>query len=467
MGQSNKETAAPGLISGEEMRLAESCMAAALRSGADQVRVSLGKSVLDSYSMLNGVLDKVSHSADRSIFLYVFADNRYGTFSTNMLDEAELAIFAERAVKTVGMLSEDRCRRLPDPSLTALDAVSGREAGLYDIGYGRMDTGRRLAMAEGECIFGKCHAPEGCRVISEECEYSDSVDDNYLIDSNGFAGRHTETSFAVCSEITVEDRLGNKYSGYWWDSSPFLATLKLGRCSAEALARAVRQIGPESHEGGRMKMVVDASVSSRLVSPLLSALNASSIQQENSFLKGSEGKEMFCRGLTITDAARTPGKPGSRLFDTEGVATEERDIIRQGKVGMYFTNTYMALKMGIRQTIESASRPVLMPYRCDGGEIRPEAGSFGAKEIIGLCGDGIYVTGFNGGNCNSTTGDFSYGIEGFLFKDGEIRNPVREMLITGNMVQLWNSLLYAGNDARECTRWQIPALCFEKVDFSG
>ena len=214
-------------------------------------------------------------------------------------------------------------------------------------------------------------------------------------------------------------------------------------------------------------MVVDASVSSRLVSPLLSALNASSIQQENSFLKGSEGKEMFCRGLTITDAARTPGKPGSRLFDTEGVATEERDIIRQGKVGMYFTNTYMALKMGIRQTIESASRPVLMPYRCDGGEIRPEAGSFGAKEIIGLCGDGIYVTGFNGGNCNSTTGDFSYGIEGFLFKDGEIRNPVREMLITGNMVQLWNSLLYAGNDARECTRWQIPALCFEKVDFSG
>ena len=149
MGQSNKETAAAGLISGEEMRLAESCMAAALRSGADQVRVSLGKSVLDSYSMLNGVLDKVSHSADRSIFLYVFADNRYGTFSTNMLDEAELAIFAERAVKTVGMLSEDRCRRLPDPSLTALDAVSGREAGLYDIGHGRMDTGRRLAMAEG------------------------------------------------------------------------------------------------------------------------------------------------------------------------------------------------------------------------------------------------------------------------------------------------------------------------------
>ena len=290
MGQSDKETAAAGLISGEEMRLAESCMAAAMRSGADQVRVSLGKSVLDSYSMLNGVLDKVSHSADRSIFLYVFADNRYGTFSTNMLDEAELAIFAERAVKTAGMMSEDRCRRLPDPSITARDAVSGREAGLYDIGYGRMDTGRRLAMAEGECIFGKCHAPEGCRVISEECEYSDSVDDNYLIDSNGFAGRHTETSFAVCSEITVEDRLGNKYSGYWWDSSPFLATLKLGRCSAEALARAVRQIGPESHEGGRMKMVVDASVSSRLVSPLLSALNASSISRKTHSLKDPKGR---------------------------------------------------------------------------------------------------------------------------------------------------------------------------------
>ena len=89
------------------------------------------------------------------------------------------------------------------------------------------------------------------------------------------------------------------------------------------------------------------------------------------------------------------------------------------------------------------------------------------QDILHRCGSGIYVCGFNGGNCNQTTGDFSYGIEGFAFKDGKITHPVREMVITGNMISLWNSLLAAGSDARACTRWQIPTLAFEGVDFSA
>lgn len=87
--------------------------------------------------------------------------------------------------------------------------------------------------------------------------------------------------------------------------------------------------------------------------------------------------------------------------------------------------------------------------------------------MISECGSGIYVTGFNGGNCNPTTGNFSYGIEGFAFRNGKITHPVREMVITGNITELWNKLKAAGNDARPCTRWQIPSLCFADVFFSA
>ena len=54
-------------------------------------------------------------------------------------------------------------------------------------------------------------------------------------------------------------------------------------------------------------------------------------------------------------------------------------------------------------------------------------------DILKLAGNGILVSGFNGGNCNPVTGDFSFGIEGFAFSKGKISHPVREMLITGNM----------------------------------
>jgi Predicted Zn-dependent proteases and their inactivated homologs len=87
--------------------------------------------------------------------------------------------------------------------------------------------------------------------------------------------------------------------------------------------------------------------------------------------------------------------------------------------------------------------------------------------IMKAVGDGILVTGFNGGNSNSVTGDFSFGIEGFLFRDGKIVHPVREMLITGNFLTLWNNLLAAGDDGRLCKSKLIPTLAFSSVDFSA
>ena len=84
-----------------------------------------------------------------------------------------------------------------------------------------------------------------------------------------------------------------------------------------------------------------------------------------------------------------------------------------------------------------------------------------------MMGEGILVTGFNGGNCNGATGDFSFGIEGFAFSGGRPAYPVRGMVITGNMMELWNSLAAAGDDPRPGMNKSIPSLAFENVDFSA
>jgi hypothetical protein len=41
------------------------------------------------------------------------------------------------------------------------------------------------------------------------------------------------------------------------------------------------------------------------------------------------------------------------------------------------------------------------------------------------------------------------------------------MLITGNMIELWQSLIAAGTDTRDSSRWQIPSIAFEGVSFSA
>ena len=262
--------------------------------------------------------------------------------------------------------------------------------------------------------------------------------------------------------MTIEGADGNKYSGFWWENSPMSADLDINGVSSKALERAVSQIGPKSRKGGKYKMVVDSNVASRLISPLLTALNASSIQQKMSFLDGKLEEKVFPDCMTLMDMARTPGRSGSRLFDTEGVATKDTPIIENGVIRQYFVNTYMANKMGIPPTIEDISRPCLMPYHLSG-----EEKEVSLKDILNTCGSGIYVTGFNGGNCNPVTGDFSYGVEGFAFSRGKITHPVKEMLITGNIIELWNTLITVGTDARKCSRWQIPTVAFEGVSFSA
>lgn len=454
------------MITFEERSIARHCIEYAMTKGAEGVRLSLNKNVMDSCSMLNGELDKVSHSADRSIYLYLYVDGRYGTFSTNRLDTEELESFIDKAIVMVKMLGEDRCRRLPDPTRTAKDATGGMELGLYDSHYEGCDSDSRLKKAEEMSIIKTLPQAEGYNVISEECEYAESLDDTLLMDSQGFEGRHTETSFNCFSELTIQDNDGNRYSGYWWEASPHFNVLRLKECSYTALERAVSQIGPRNRRSGRYRMVVDGTVASRLVSPLINALNASAIQQKMSFLEGSMEKKIFSEGLTIMDNARTLGKSGSRMYDSEGVATQNRAIIEHGVVKQYFVSTYMSEKTGFAPTIEDISRPCISPSMA-GKELNDLEKGVSLKDILGLCSNGIYVTGFNGGNCNPVTGDFSFGIEGFAFSKGKVTHPVKEMLITGNIVELWNSFTAAGTDTRSSSRWQIPTLAFENVSFSA
>ena len=445
-------------LNDKEMALAAWSMAAALEKGAQKVRITLNKSCMDMIGTLNGEVDKVSHCLDMSMSIVLFVDGRFGAFSTNRMDRDSIEDFIGKAVGTVRLLAEDPCRDLPSPERTAKDAVKGDELGLYDKSYEAMEADDRLGRTLKASIFKERNEGQGWRLLSEEAEYSDSVFDTYIVDSQGLECRHTETSFEYGVEMTIADEGGSRYSGVWWDASPFVSSLRMDDICGTALERAVAQIGPKPRRSGKYRCVIDSECASKVVTPLLSALNSYSLQQNNSFLCNSKGKKVFHEGLTIMDMCRRPGETGSRLFDSEGVATTEHAVIEKGIVKEYFTNTYMAGKTGEPPTVEDVTRPRIMPW--------PEPG-LSREDIIRKCRNGILVTGFNGGNSNSSTGDYSFGIEGFAFKDGKIDHPVSEMLMTGNFIDLWNSLTAAGDDARLCMSKLIPTLAFENVDFSG
>ena len=572
-------------ISGAEIEIADKSVQMALDAGASAVMVSLDKAKTEIYALLDGEIDNIRQTGDRSLTFNIYADGKYGTFSTNRFEEESLRDFLCKAVETVRMLVADPFRGLPDKKDLATDAVNGDEMGLCWYGYDSVSRDEKLEMARRVSVFGEFSAPSSdrnWRVVSEEVEYNNTLSDTYLTSSDGCRCRQTETSFEVSSQVTVEDNEGNKYTGLWWDYGVSPEKVLTSECGRKAVEMAVMQIAPVNADKGKYTMVVSRLVSGRLLQPVLNALSSLSVYQKSSFLVDALGKQVFSKGLNVMDMPLEKGKSGAIMFETDGRACRNRDIITDGVVKENFTSIYMSRKLGIPPTSSCPNRPVLLPFvseellrgergggHCgvsgaglgavnggergvelgvvnggehgavsgggrgaelgvvNGGERGVELGEmsgcglcgdcgevsgdvFGAasggergvelgvvngggrgaelgavngaerglkadpfvneiaqQDILDLCGSGILVTDFNGGNCNSATGDFSYGVSGFLFENGKITSPIDSMLITGNMTDLWSNLLAAGSDPVPGMSRQVPTLAFRDVTFNA
>lgn len=593
-------------ISDVEREIADKSVQMALDAGASAVMVSLDKAKTEIYALLDGEIDNIRQTGDRSLTFNIYADGKYGTFSTNRFEEDSLRDFLCKAVETVRMLVADPFRGLPDKKDLATDAVNGDEMGLCWYGYDSVTREEKLEMARRVSVFGEFSAPSSdrnWRVVSEEVEYNNTLSDTYLTSSDGCRCRQTETSFEVSSQVTVEDNDGNKYTGLWWDYDVSPEKVLTSECGRKAVEMAVMQIAPVNADKGKYTMVVSRLVSGRLLQPVLNALSSLSVYQKSSFLVDALGKQVFSKGLNVMDMPLEKGKSGAILFETDGRACRNREIISDGVVKENFTSIYMSRKLGIPPTSSCPNRPVLLPFVSEallggerggvsgggfdgsglggdcgevsgdglgavsgdgrgvergemsgsglgaenggehgavsgggrgvelgavnggervvelsaasgdghGAELGEMSGSglcgdcgevsgavFGAvngggrgvelgavngadrglkaesfvneiaqKDILDLCGSGILVTDFNGGNCNSATGDFSYGVSGFLFENGKITSPIDSMLITGNMTALWSNLLAAGSDPVPGMSRQVPTLAFRDVTFNA
>lgn len=438
------------MISDNNKKLAQWAMDFALKNGCQSAKVVLYASSNTSFDLRDAKMDKLQQASEGGMSISLYVDGRYGNFSTNRLDRKELETFIKNGIDSTRYLAKDEARVLPDPSRYYKGGKPDLQ--LFDDKLNGINPDEKvdLAKAVAEEILGKDN-----RIISVGSSYGDGENFSYGITSNGFEGESKRTWFSLSSDVAIKGEGEARPSSYWYESSLFYGDLKTQNIGRKALERVLRKLGQKKVASGKYTMVVDAMNGRRLLSPVLDALYGSSLQQKNSFLLDKLNQKVASDQFTLIDEPHLVKSSGARYFDNEGVATVRRPVFDKGALNTYFIDTYNSQKMGVDPTISSPSLLVMQP---------------GNKDLQGLIADvdkGILVTGFNGGNSNSTSGDFSYGIEGFLIENGKLTQPITEMNITGNMLTLWSSLVAMGNDPRLDSSWRIPSLVFEGVDFSG
>ena len=433
----------------EKYNLADLVIQHALKSGAEQVSVNIYENRSNIIEIRDQKIDSLKESNQSALSISLYVDKKYSAHSTNRMNKEELFRFVDEAIVATRFLAVDEFRSLPDPEFYYKGG--GSDLITFDPKLDSVDAKAKIDLANQ--ALNEAYKKDD-RIISVTSNYSDSNTNSVMVTSNGFKGETAKTSVSLNVFVSLKTTTGRP-NDYWMERALFFDKLKTTDIGKKALERTINKIDPKKIISGKYHVIVENLVAANLLIPVFGALQGSSIYQKQSFLIGKENKPVASPLLTAYDDPSILSGFGSRLFDDEGLAAVKRPIIDGGVLKNYYIDNYYGRKLGMKPTSGSNSNVVF------------NTGTRGMKEMIGSMDKGVLITGFIGGNCNGSTGDFSYGIEGFFIQDGKIIHPVNEMNITGNMNQFWFNLAEMGKDIMENSFLKTPSMLFKNIDLSG
>jgi PmbA protein len=434
----------------ERMELAKWATRFAQKKGATEASVNISRSRSVQVEVREQKIENIKESTENGLSLQIYRDNKYSGHNTNNLSKKELEHFISEAVEATKYLSADPDRTLPDPSLYPVDM--SMDLGLSDPDYAKVTPEFRVQTAmQTEQIIRDGNAG----LLSAAADFNDNLSESVRVHSNGFEGQQASTYFGTSASLTIRDRQ-YRPAGYFWGGSRFLNALPSPEeVASKTTDDTTRQLGQTKIASGQYTMILENRVAGNMIWRLFQPMNARAIHQKSSFLDGMLEKAVASPLLTITDDPFIKGGLGSRIYDHEGIAAQKRVLIENGVLKSYLVDNYYGRKLGITPNGSSTSNVLLA------------LGTRTPDQIISSMDKAIVVTSFNGGNANSTTGDFSFGISGLLIEKGKVIKPVNEMNISGNAKTFWHNLIETGNDPYPYSSLQSPTMVFQMVDFSG
>ena len=431
---------------------------AALKAGADAAEaVSADRRAL-SVGVRNGGLEDVEREESRDLGLRVFVGQRQASVSASDLSPVTRARLVERAVAMArlapedphaGFAPQDRLARGPFPDLDLFDP-SERSAEALE---------RTAAEAEAAAL-----AVDGV-ARSEGGHASWSSSRWRLVTSHGFDGSYEGSAFSLGVGVIAE-KDGAMERGGESRSTRHLSDLpgaeQIGRKAGE---RAVARVGPRKIASTTAPVIFDNRMAGQIVSPALGAISGPSIARGTSFLKDRMGQRVFAEGVSLIDDPFRPRGMGSTPFDDEGVAVEKRALFDDGVLTTWLLNSAAARQLGLGST-GHASRGLAGPSGVSTHNLHMTPGERDLAGLMADAGTGLLITSMFGPSLNGNTGDWSAGVSGFWFEDGQIAYPVSEVTVAGTLTELYLRM-QRGSDLEFRSSFNVPSLMFDAVAIAG
>ncbi|MBM3373802.1 MAG: metalloprotease PmbA [Betaproteobacteria bacterium] len=418
--------------------------------GASAADAEVSEGFGQTVTVRQGEVETIEYNRDKGIGVTVYIGRQRGHASSSDLSTQALRDTVDAALAIARHTASDDCAGLADPERLAREFPDLELIHPWDMPVERAIETAKACEAAGFAVDKRVTNSEGATVSTQQSHF-------IYGNTNGFLAGYPSSRHSIWCALIAGKGDGMQRDD-WYETARDPAELPapetIGRKAAE---RAVARLKARKVATMQVPVLYESGVASSLMGHFVNAVSGGSLYRKSSFLLDSLGKPVFAPIVQMSDLPHIPKALASGAFDEEGVATQARDIVRDGVVQGYFLASYSARKLGMVTTGNAGGNHNLI--------LRDTGEDFAA--LLKKMNRGLLVTELMGQGVNAVTGDYSRGAAGFWVEDGAIAYPVQEITIAGNLKDIFRNIVAIGSDVSKRSSRQCGSILVEGLTLAG
>lgn len=431
-------------------QLSQDMLQIAKKLGATQAQVSLHASIGLNVTVRKQEVETLEFNRDKAVSITVYIGKRKGSASTTDIHERSLYAAVEAAVNLAKMTEEDPFSGLAENHQMAKEIVPLDLYHPWDLTVDEAVRSAKTCEKSGFAFDKKI-------VNSEGASLSSSQSYHVYANTHGFLGCYPTSRHSLSCTMIAQDAKSMERDYEYTVSRHVNGLEPADKIGKEAAQKAVKRLSARKIATQKTPVVFHSSIASGLIGQFIGAISGGRLFRKSSFLQDSMGKQVFPAHMHIYERPYLKGELSSASFDGDGVATWDKDFIKEGIVNNYVLGVYSARKLNLVTTGNSGGVHNLF--------VHPGEDDFEA--LLRKMNKGLLVTELMGPGINLVTGDYSRGATGFWVENGEVQFPVHEMTIAANMRDMFKNLVSVGMDVDNRGGIKTGSLLIEEMMLGG
>ena len=396
-------------------------------------------------------IENVEFTNDGALGISVYLGQQKGNASTSDLSEEAIKNTVEAALAIAKYTSPDDCTGLADKELMAFEAP---DLALYHGASVDVEQATKLAL-EAE----KSALEYDAKIVnSNGASFNSHTGVRVYGNTHGMLQSYLSSRYSLsCSVIGGE--LGQLENDYEYTvSREFDALSPADWVGQNCAKKVIARLNPQKLTTREVPVIFLNDVATGLISHLTGAISGGSLYRKSSFLLDHLGKQVLPDWFQISERPHLLKRLASTPFDSEGVRTQDLEIIQDGVLQTYLLTSYSGRKMGMQSTGHAGGIHNWL--------VKPNL-TGGLTALLRQMGTGLLVTDVMGQGVNIVTGDYSRGAAGFWVENGEIQYPIAEITIAGQLQDMLKNIVAVADDVEHRSNIQTGSILLDKMKISG